>query len=199
MGCKNYCLYGQNACCLECQIKDQCNIQCDDKDSYEYAVDCPDYVEEEEMKNKEKFAKEIVEIVFDGSDIAVDKATGKPVHCENIGCPDCMFNEKICSTALKKWAESEYIGKQVISKRDRAFLEYLKEEYRYIARDDNGDLFAYIVKPNKNEVFTCWGSGRANCTINRYFNIDFPMVKWSDSEPWLIEDLKKLEVVEDYE
>lgn len=25
MGCKNYCLYGQNACCLECQIKDQCN------------------------------------------------------------------------------------------------------------------------------------------------------------------------------
>lgn len=31
------------------------------------------------------------------------------------------------------------------------------------------------------------------------FIIDFPMVKWSDSEPWLIEDLKKLEVVEDYE
>ena len=30
------------------------------------------------MKNKEKFAKEIVEIVIDGSDIAVDKATGKP-------------------------------------------------------------------------------------------------------------------------
>lgn len=43
MGCKNYCLYGQNACCLECQIKDQCNIQCDDIDSYEYAVECQDY------------------------------------------------------------------------------------------------------------------------------------------------------------
>lgn len=151
------------------------------------------------MKNKEKFAKEIVEIVFDGSDIAVDKATGKPVHCENIGCPDCMFNEKICSTALNEWAESEYIEKPVIGKKDRAFFEYLKEEYRYIARDDNGDLFAYIVKPNKNEVFACWRSGRANCTINRYFNIDFPMVKWEDEEPWLIEDLKKLEVVEDYE
>ena len=25
------------------------------------------------------------------------------------------------------------------------------------------------------------------------------MVKWSDSEPWLIENLKKLEVVEEYE
>lgn len=48
MGCKNYCLYGQNACCLECQIKDQCNIQCDDIDSYEYAVECPNYVKENE-------------------------------------------------------------------------------------------------------------------------------------------------------
>lgn len=25
------------------------------------------------------------------------------------------------------------------------------------------------------------------------------MVKWGDGEPWLIEDLKKLEVVEEYE
>lgn len=157
------------------------------------------------MKNKEKFAKEIVEIVFDGSDIAVSKDTGNPINCNNVECSDCalykggIYNEDTCSGALKKWAESEYIGKQVISKRDRAFFEYLKEEYRYIARDDNGDLFAYIVKPNKNEVFACWRSGRANCTINRYFNIDFPMVKWEDEEPWLIEDLKKLEVVEDYE
>ena len=31
------------------------------------------------------------------------------------------------------------------------------------------------------------------------FNIDFPMVKWEDEEPWLIEDLKKLEVVDSYE
>lgn len=51
MGCKNYCLYGQNACCLECRIKDQCNIQCDDIDSYEYAVECPDYVKENEDEN----------------------------------------------------------------------------------------------------------------------------------------------------
>lgn len=31
------------------------------------------------------------------------------------------------------------------------------------------------------------------------FSVDFPMVKWSDDSPWLIEDLKKLEVVEEYE
>ena len=32
-------------------IKDQCNIQCDDIDSYEYAVECPDYVKENEDEN----------------------------------------------------------------------------------------------------------------------------------------------------
>lgn len=30
-------------------------------------------------------------------------------------------------------------------------------------------------------------------------DIDLPMVKWSDDEPWKIEDLKKLEVVDEYE
>lgn len=32
-----------------------------------------------------------------------------------------------------------------------------------------------------------------------FFRLNLPMVKWSDKEPWLIEDLKKLEVVEEYE
>lgn len=35
--------------------------------------------------------------------------------------------------------------------------------------------------------------------LDFYFSVDFPMVKWSDKKPWLIEDLKKLEVVENYE
>ena len=28
--------------------------------------------------------------------------------------------------------------------------------------------------------------------------VRFPMVKWENKEPWLIEDLKKLEVVDEY-
>lgn len=31
------------------------------------------------------------------------------------------------------------------------------------------------------------------------YTVDFPMIKWEDSEPWKIDDLKKLEVVEEYE
>lgn len=88
--------------------------------------------------------------------------------------------------------------KPVISKRDRAFLDYINTNWHYIARDLNDDLYVYIREPFK--VIDCWES--AGCEINRslqMIDINFPMVKWSDSKPWLIEDLKKLEVVDSYE
>lgn len=156
------------------------------------------------MKNKEKYAKEIVELVCNESDIAVSKATGNPIDCNIIKCDCCVFykggtyTDDTCRGALKKWAESEYIEKSVISKKDRAFLEYLREGYKFIARDENGKLFAYETQPRKGETYWNWIGDGFLC-FERYFNLDFPMVKWSDSEPWLIEDLKKLEVVDSYE
>ena len=150
------------------------------------------------MKKKEKFAKEIAEIVCDGNCVAVDKATGNPVSCNNIGCIDCMLSNKGgCKIALKEWAESDYIEKPVISKRDRAFLDFLMEKYKYIARDKNDILCAYETESFKKGAYWYWGDG-SYFRLNPHFDIDFPMVKWSDEKPWLIEDLKKLEVVEDY-
>ena len=78
--------------------------------------------------------------------------------------------------------------KAVISKKDRAFLEYLKEEFKYIVRYKDGTLLAY------KDGLTNWFS------LNRRFDVDFPMVKWEGNEEiWSIEDLKKLEVVDSYE
>ena len=92
------------------------------------------------------------------------------------------------------------MSKQVINKRDAMFLEYLKEENKYIARDENGGLFIYNAEPCRDgELWTLGNSIGDWFRLNRRFNIDFPMVKWEDSEPWLIEDLKKLEVVDSYE
>lgn len=152
------------------------------------------------MKNKEKYAKEIVEIACNTNIFSVSKVTGKPIRCRNIPCSECLFNNsKDCDKGRREWAESEYIEKPVISKMDRAFLEYFKGKYEYIARDKTGRLYVYGAKPVKHDSFwtRSWGKyfGFDNCCIN----IDFPMVKWEDSEPWLIEDLKKLEVVEEYE
>lgn len=61
------------------------------------------------MLNKEKFAKEIVEIAINGiaNDIAV--VDGKPCMCKNTRCKDCDFNDSnYCSKEFKEWANSEY-------------------------------------------------------------------------------------------
>lgn len=150
------------------------------------------------MKNKEKNSKKIVELACDGNDIAVDKRTGKVDSCLCIPCSDCLFNDnKNCDKGRREWAESEYVKPFVISKSDRMFLDYIKEEFKYIARDKNDKLCAYNLEPYKGKNYSKWSVNNYDY-LNLNYNVDFPMIKWSDEEPWLIEDLKKLDVVEEY-
>ena len=148
--------------------------------------------EVEEMKNKEKYAKEIIEIACKYG--TVNERTGELKGCSEIICEHCLFRERgisRCKEKMKEWLESEYIEKPVISKKDRAFLSFIKDIYPYIARDEDGALRLYSRKLCKVE--------RGTGLILFQFDIELPMVKWSDEEPWSIEDLKKLEVVEEYE
>ena len=91
------------------------------------------------MKNKEKYAKEIMNIACSGSRIAVMKRSGRIVPCDGILCSVCLFSSD-CRKNIKDWSESEYIEKPVISKKDRAFLDYLSENIEYIVRDPSGAL-----------------------------------------------------------
>lgn len=150
------------------------------------------------MKNKEKYAKEIMEVACSGGSIAVTKESERIVKCGSIACSKCLFAPPNCVKEIKEWAEQEYIEKPVISKRDRAFLDYINANGHYIARDMDGGLYVYIRKPFK--VFDFWKVvGFEKCKSLRMVDIDLPMVKWSDDKPWLIENLKKLEVVDSYE
>lgn len=153
------------------------------------------------MKNKEKYAKKIVDLACDGNRIAIVRQTGKFRSCYETPCVECLFHSsdtEKCRERIRKWAESEYIEKPVISKRDREFLEYLNGKIKYITRDGAGELYAYSAKPCKERGAWMPQTGEF-FNLDFYFSADFPMVKWEDSEPWLIEDLKKLEVVENYE
>lgn len=151
------------------------------------------------MKNKEKFAKEIVEIACDGDDIAIDKRTGKVSSCTHVPCSNCLFCKNGCAKGRRKWAESEYIEKPLISKKDRAFLDYLRPEWEYMARDNDERLRVFFEKPIKARDVWNYDVSIGAYNLSYGLIVDFPMVKWSDKEPWLIEDLKKLEVVENYE
>lgn len=152
------------------------------------------------MKNKEKYEKEIMNIACSGDSIAVMKKSRRVVSCNGTKCSLCLFyNSNNCYEKIREWAESEYIEKPVISKNDRTFLDYLRDRWKYMARDNISNIvYVFTEIPEKSEVghFAYTGEARR---ISSDFNVDFPMVKWSNEEPWLIEDLKKLEVVENYE
>lgn len=62
------------------------------------------------MKNREKYAKEIIDIALSGECIAVNKEN-KPVKCCGIKCKDCLLfeGERCCDPMLGEWAEQEYI------------------------------------------------------------------------------------------
>ena len=144
------------------------------------------------MKNKEKYAKEIVEVACSGGSIAVTKESERIVKCGSIACSKCLFAPPNCVKEIREWVEQEYIEKPVISKKDRAFLDYINANGHYIARDLAGVLYVYTDKPFK--IIDCWTiAGLEISESMRKFDIDFPMVKWEDSEPWL------MEVVDSYE
>lgn len=65
------------------------------------------------MKNKEKYAKEIIEIAKIGHIVAVDKKN-KPKDCTGFKCEDCRLNLRYidetgipCNNSRKKWFEEE--------------------------------------------------------------------------------------------
>lgn len=63
------------------------------------------------MKNKEKFADKILEIVCKGEKVAV--RNGRPIPCREIDdCIQCKiqpYDSRSCGEHLAKWAEKEYM------------------------------------------------------------------------------------------
>ena len=81
-----------------------------------------------------------------------------------------------------------------ITSDEKVLLENIAKNFKYIARNRDSTLFVYGDEPEKEvEKLNMWirrpDSYIANLAV--YIHL-FPMVKWEDEEPWLIEDLLKL-------
>jgi hypothetical protein len=64
------------------------------------------------MKNKEKYAKEILDIACAGDNVAMRKSDNVVVGCKDLKCSDCAFNthgKGYCNDMIEKWANSEYV------------------------------------------------------------------------------------------
>ena len=73
------------------------------------------------MTNKEKYAKEILDIACAGNRIAINKHNNYLCACEGFDCNDCAFyyydpnNDDYtndCDAKITKWADSEYKEKR---------------------------------------------------------------------------------------
>ena len=155
------------------------------------------------MKNREKFDKEILDIACKSEKFSVIKS-GEITFCDCFKCDMCKFNdstgEKSCRTKRYEWSESEYVEKPTITSREKNFLDALLSSCKYIARDINNDLYIYYNKPRRNSMNMneYWITDDSNCFyVSRDMYGDmFNFIKW-EGEPWCIDDLKKLEVIDE--
>ena len=104
------------------------------------------------MKNKEKYAKEILEIACSGNSLAFDKTTNKVAPCRSLLCSDCLFGHHCCDKAVKEWCESEYVEPPVdwskVSVDTPILVRFSGDDKdwvkRHFARYDNGQVRAWI-------------------------------------------------------
>lgn len=73
---------------------------------------------------------------------------------------------------------------------ERAILKNLPKEYKYIAKDKNGNLYVYKNKPIKNYEYWSDYTSSEFCFPHLFHHL-FQFIKWEDKEPYLIEDLLK--------
>lgn len=66
------------------------------------------------MLNKEKYAKDLEEILVIGGSFAFDKKRNEVCTCQNISCIICKFYvDEGCAESRKEWLNSEYVDPEV--------------------------------------------------------------------------------------
>ena len=84
------------------------------------------------------------------------------------------------STDMIKPATNE--PKWTFSEDEKVILRNIQEEFRWVARDRDGGLNVYNVKPYKLD--NCWGRKRiVDFEILNVFEHLFQSIKWEDEEP----------------
>lgn len=146
------------------------------------------------MLNIEDFKEEMIK--KDGGAFGVEVATHKVLECACYDCERCLFRGD-CRRKRWDWLLSEKKEVFVITKLEYDILKYLSDNtiHMYIARNKNGNLYAFDVEPVKKNDALWSGRGIHGMVI---LNKLFQFVKWEDKEPTSIKDvLDNCEVIYD--
>lgn len=145
------------------------------------------------MKNKEKYANEIIELALRNKSLAMNNKTRKLCDCADVDCSSCFFDDKNyikpqkggCLANTNHWANSEYVEPKEFTKQEKALIRPL-DNIEWIARDRDGILYGYIQKPEKRDFK--W-SGIAHIDITHSSSCEFKAIKWEDTEPTSREEI----------
>ena len=92
-----------------------------------------------------------------------------------------VYEDYTCKKVL--WEREE---EPVLTDDEKVILRNVDKEIKYIARDEDGDLYVYMEKPAKSQAGYWHESDNRNFDA---YNHLFQFIKWEDKEPYLIEDL----------
>lgn len=119
------------------------------------------------MKNREKFAEQIIDIALQRNKIAVNLTSGKLCACEEIKCSECLFNEesKGCRVLLREWAEKEYEEQPVDWSK-------VPVDTPILVRDSEEEVWSkrHFAK-YKNGIVYAWSGGTTHWSVHRSSNI----------------------------
>ena len=151
------------------------------------------------MINAEKYRDEILAKVDKTERFAIEKDSQNVLrNCIDLECSECLFNEGtgLCYFERMKWLLSKYKKHIKLTRFEYEILEYLfkNKQYRFIVRERNGYLYAYINKPRKYN--NAWQSLTCMRSMNLFDDL-FQFVRWEDKEPTSIEEVLRNCVVEE--
>jgi len=117
---------------------------------------------------------------------------GKLVGCFSVECNECDFRSSKCRKERIEWLYAEHIEQPKLTKRERAFCEAVGEGW--IVKDACSECYWVDSEPSRTNMG--WEvEGHDYVRITPYRLFDF--IKRDDAEPWAVEDLLKLEVIEE--
>lgn len=109
--------------------------------------------------------------------------------CAFVSCDRCMFSMSescLCDATRVKWLYQEYKEPVVLTDDEKELCKLLGRGW--IARDKNGDLYWYGIKP-KEKSLSKWLSSSIKMNELMFIGMVFPQckfdfIKWEDEEPW---------------
>ena len=129
------------------------------------------------MLNKEKYAKEILDIACNGDSVGM--RNGILCSCDTINnCKHCDFyNEEIlCEQIIKEWANSEYKEPEI------DWSKVPVDTCILVADSCNNTIKRHFAKYD-NKIIYAWTDGRTSYTIKEFGDdYDDAMASWDYAE-----------------